>query len=653
MAGGVNIKMGVSGVNEVKRHMKDVQNSAKTLDAALALNEKQFKATGDSETYMSTKTELLNTKIEQQKSIIHDAETALKQMTDNGVDKASKAYQDMQQQLLKAKGELVDTEQQMQGVENAGNDAASSIGSMNSELQSIGTQVSFDTVTNGIDRITGGLESAAKSAYKVGKAIVTQVLGAGSWADDINTTAKVLGVTPEELQRMQKTANIIDTDAETIIKARQKLAKNVGTGNAGAMSALEAMGINVDPENVENAFWAAGEAIMNMTDETEQEAKANALFGKSWHDLIPLFSAGRDEYEAMNESWNVLSEEQLNALNDMDDEYQKLKEEVEYLKMEALSNLAEPMKTALEAINGLLGSIGDWLKSDEGKATVENIVTKITEAAQWIVDNKETVIGALSAIVAGWAGLKLTGGALKVLQLINGIKGLTGGVSTAASAAGSAAGSSFAAGFTNAFVTAAPALASILGITAAAITPALIAQQNDEKRWAQQKQERLLAAENLTGGDKEFMLNSAEALDQHYAPTGSAEEILTGLNRRGTIEKAKLFSLLSGQATSYGNYATDELLRFWSGEGDWDQARTEALLTTVTDAYAKMSELAESNSSGKTDTASKNNSNWMKDSLSSALTGAMTKLKVVMDGQTVGEIVGPYVDAYIAGQIQQ
>ena len=137
MATGVNVKMGVSGVSEFKRHMKDVQNSAKTLDAALALNEKQFKATGDSETYMATKSELLNTKIEQQKSIISDAENALKAMTDNGVDKASKAYQDMQQQLLKAKGELVDAETAMANISGSADTASVNAGNMSRELQQI------------------------------------------------------------------------------------------------------------------------------------------------------------------------------------------------------------------------------------------------------------------------------------------------------------------------------------------------------------------------------------------------------------------------------------------------------------------------------------------------------------------------------------
>ena len=47
MAGGVNVKMGVSGVAQFKQAMKQAQTSVKTLDAELKLNEKQFQATGD------------------------------------------------------------------------------------------------------------------------------------------------------------------------------------------------------------------------------------------------------------------------------------------------------------------------------------------------------------------------------------------------------------------------------------------------------------------------------------------------------------------------------------------------------------------------------------------------------------------------------
>ena len=597
-AAGIDVKMGVSGLSEFKNSLNAAKQSLKTMDAQLELTEKEFKATGDAEKYLQDKAVELNAKLEMQKTTLKNAEKALEEMTRNGVDKGSKAFQDMQREVLNAKSAMIDTKAEIENLGTGAKEAAKETDSMNTELKNIGKQVSFETVTSGISRITSGMEKAAKTAYKVGKAIVQEVLGVGSWADDINTTASVLGVDPEDLQRMQKTANIIDTDAETIIKARQKLMKGVGNGSKATMSALEALGVSYAGD-AEDTFWKAGDAIMNLTDEAEQEAKANDLFGKSWHDLIPLFTAGREEYEKMNATWNVLTKDQLAGLGAMDDEYQKLQIQLEDLKRTALAELAEPLKEALGAVNGLLGDIGAWLKSDEGKATVENVVTKIVNALHWVVDNKETVIKALGAIVAGWAGLKLTGGALQVLQLVNGLGnllGIGGASASAAGGAGSAAGGTAAGGMLKGVggkLLASGALvpAAVVG---AAVAPAEIARAADERRWAGQKSTRLSAAATMSGPDKEFLIAAAEALDQHYRTTGDSFNLLMGMKDRGTIEKAQLLGMLSGVSTSYGNNAQMELLRLWESGGEgWNQARTDALLTSITDTYVRMSQVAD------------------------------------------------------------
>ena len=73
MASGVNVKMGVTGVAQFKQNMNQAKNSLKTLDAQLALNEKQFKATGDAESYMTERSELLKAKLEQQKTVVSNA----------------------------------------------------------------------------------------------------------------------------------------------------------------------------------------------------------------------------------------------------------------------------------------------------------------------------------------------------------------------------------------------------------------------------------------------------------------------------------------------------------------------------------------------------------------------------------------------------
>ena len=146
MASGVNVKMGVSGVAQFKQSINQSKQAIKTLDAQLALSEKQFKATGDSESYMAEKSELLKAKLEQQKSIAENAEKALKDMAEKGADRSSKAYQDLYQQMLKAKGAMLDTETEMKGVETAGDEAAKGVKDMNEELAKVGDGVSWQNI---------------------------------------------------------------------------------------------------------------------------------------------------------------------------------------------------------------------------------------------------------------------------------------------------------------------------------------------------------------------------------------------------------------------------------------------------------------------------------------------------------------------------
>lgn len=482
MATGVNVKMGVEGVSQFKQGIKDAQNSIKTLDQALALNEKQFKATGDSEEYMSQKTELLKVKLEEQKSVIANAEQALKQMEANGVDKASKAFQTMQQQLLKAKGDLLDTEAALNGIDETAENAGNEVDGMNQQLKRIGDGVNYQNVTNGLDSITKGIEGVIKKAWSMGEAIVKATLGAGSWADELKTTAAQYEITPEQLQRMRKTANLIDTDVDTILTAQDKLKKNREEANKNAMGALAYLGIDPNGKSNTDVFWEAGEAIAALGKEEDKVHYAQALFGKSWRELVPLFQAGREEYDKTMESWSVVEDDQLDALGKMDDAYQKMQSEWETFKMELLSAFAGPLEEGMTAITGLFQELNKYLDTPEGQAmlkqmgdTVSGLITDltnidpaevvgglqsvingITDALKWIDENHEGVVIAMEAILAGWATLKLAGGALKVMELINGIRGLT---ASSAASAGAAAGSSWGAAFGSAVMKASPFLA--------------------------------------------------------------------------------------------------------------------------------------------------------------------------------------------------
>ena len=282
MASGVNVKMGVSGVAQFKNNMNQAKNAVKTLDAQLALSEKQFKASGDAEGYMTEKTELLKAKLEQQKSVVSNAEKALENMTRNGVDRSSAAYQSLYQQMLKAKGEMLDTENAMNGVAESGDEAAKSVDSMNQQLARIGQGVSWENVTDGLGKITDGMAKVIKTAWDVGKAIATATLGAGQWADELQETADKYEIEPEHLYRMQETARVIDTDAETILAAQDKLRKNIEKEDKSAMGALAYLGVDPTGKGNIDIFWEAGEAIAALGSEEDKVSYANSLFGKQW-----------------------------------------------------------------------------------------------------------------------------------------------------------------------------------------------------------------------------------------------------------------------------------------------------------------------------------------------------------------------------------
>ena len=489
----VSVKMGVSGISQFKQGMKESQQAVKTLEQALKLNEAQLKLNGNEELVLQNRTELLTKQIEAQKDVVRNAESALESMRENGVEQTSTAFQKMQQDLYKATTDLINMESNLDGVGEAGEEAQSGVSEMNQSLQRIGKNVSFDTVIDGIGKVTSGLEAAAEKAIQLGKKLIQAMLSGGQWADDLQTTADQWGVSPETAYRMQQTANLIDTSADTIVSAQDKVKKGREEQGKEFMGSLAYLGIDPNGKSDVDLFWEAGEAIQALGAEEDKVHYAQTLFGKSWRELLPLFKAGREEYDETMSSWTWVGDEQFQNLTKLNDAEATLTSEWEAFQRQFEAALAPAMTTVMETLQGLLKEFNTYLQSTEGQEMLENlgkavaglftdlsniepeqviaglagVFNQIKEGFQWIFEHKEDVINALKAIVTGWGVLKLTGGALQILQFINGIQGLTG-AKAAAEAAGAAAGSSWASAFASAATTllkAIPWLAGLLVLT--------------------------------------------------------------------------------------------------------------------------------------------------------------------------------------------
>ena len=495
MATGVNVKMGVSGVQQFKQGMKESQAAVKTLDQALKLNEQQLKSTGDAELYLQNKTQILQDQIAKQTEVVKQSQAALDAMRKQGVAETSTAFQQMQQNVYKASTDLMRMQSDLENVGQAGEDAATGANDLDNSLKDIGRGVSWDNVTNGIEKITGSLESAAKAALRMGRAIVSSTLEGGQWADELQTTADKWEVDPESLYRMRQTANLIDTDAETILQARKKLTAAMGKeGNKETMGAFAALGIdpNARHGDIEGVFWEAGEALMDMTDKVDRNEYATKLFGKSFEELLPLFKTGREAYEETMDSWTWVGDKQFENLKKVDDASQTLNSEWEALKRTFEGTMAEVMTPVMETLTELLKEFNTYLQSDEGQQmladlgeTMRSLFSDLDEikpadvingikdaldgvksALNWIKTNKQGIKTAIEAIAIAWGGMKLGGLALNIGKIVSGFKqlGWAGGggtptvpTATATPAAGSSASSGFLGGLLNTLTLAAGA----------------------------------------------------------------------------------------------------------------------------------------------------------------------------------------------------
>lgn len=575
----VTVKMGVSGVQQFKSGITDAQASVKTFDAALKANEKQLKATGNAENFMQAQTTLLNGKLKEQEKIAKNAEQALKQMEANGVKTTSKSYQDMQRKLIEAQSAMLDTQMELDGLGTKAADATGKTDKLGDSLGGLNKKISLDQVISVVDKLSAGMENAAKKAIQLGEDLWNSIMDSARWADDTATMAQMYGIDIDEFQRMQKlVTNGLDTSVDALLNAQSKLNKNIGKGNKETMDTMRELGLlfstgkgeeHLITEDSVELFWKAGQALMQMEDAFDKEAAAQAMFGRSWKELIPLFTEYKslDEYNAALAEQNVVSEDTVKSLAELNDEVSKLIGDFETLKTETIGALAPALTKGAEALDGLLSRILEYLDTPEGKQALDDlgkaveglfsdlssidpeavvqgfsdVFNKIVGGVQWIVDNKDTVVGALEAIVIGWGALKITGGALEIVKLIQGISGLTAsGAAAAAGEAGAAAGASWGGAFAAAVMKAAPWLIGLYTL----LNPAGTANNNIDTLYQNGQ---------ITEAGMEFWNNNQDvwqarqmAVGDRYGDLGSlmANEAALQIMLDPTIDDEEMFKRL-------------------------------------------------------------------------------------------------------------
>ena len=461
MAGSVvdmKARFGLEGDQKFRQGMKEAANAIKVLNSEQKLAKATFKQTGDAQKYAAQQAEILKKKIEEQKKAIKAAEDAIKTMTNNGIKENDRVMQQWQTKLNDARTSLTNMETELQQLTDTSQEAAQGTEQLGDSLEHLDKTASIQAVTNALNGMANTIGAAIGKVKDLAVGLVGELREAASWADDLATQALMWNLSPEELQRMRMTADLIDTPVDAILNAQARFKRNIASDSKETRSIFQMLGIYTDKyeygvfEDSVDLFWQAGDAIMRMGNAYQQEEYAQKIFGRSWHELIPLFKAGREEYEKTMAAQQVVSDENVGKLTELDDALQTLQNRFEVMQNTVLAEISPTLKELAEKLSGFLKELNDYLASEEGKAALQSLsdaihglfedllaiepedvfkgvqdgLNKVKEALEWIKNNKDDVVKAIKGVVIAWGGLKVSAAVGQLLQLINGLKGLTG-----------------------------------------------------------------------------------------------------------------------------------------------------------------------------------------------------------------------------------
>lgn len=570
MAGKREIKttLALDGEQKFKKGMSDAASAIKELNSEQKLAEAQFEATGDAEQYAAEQTRILKSKIEEQRKAVSEAEKAIQQMKDGGLDPNSKAMQNWRTKLNNARTSLTRMETQLDKTEaelgeqgQALDDASTDAGEYKDAMEKAAAAVDFTATITAIDNVRNRIATIIETAGRAAAAMFNLERGAAGWADELATNAQVAGLDVETYQGWVYASRLIDSSVDSIRGAYKRLNKNLDEPTDDVLKSLNELSVanltlGGSARDTMDVFWDVIDALGKIENTSRRDQLATELLGKSYDELLPLINAGSEAYKGFIEEGKekAVSEESIKKLTDLDDTLVKLQATFDETKYGLLSDLAPAFQAAAEAATEALGAFNDFLDSEEGQAAlnelkesiggmaeefkntdwqqqmarVRGLISGIVKSLAWFVDHNELVVGAIGGLATVWAGLTVSKDVLSVLQLLNTIKWAQitkAAASSAANAGAAAAGKAganaatgAAAGKAKSFVTnASSAIASALkaasgpaaGLAIGSLVNSLANRRATERNWggfweAEEKLPELLAESRQDEGGQRY-----------------------------------------------------------------------------------------------------------------------------------------------------
>ena len=376
--------------SNLKSAINRIRNEAKTLDKELNYINKDLKFNPTSVALWAQKQKVLTEEVEKSKDRVEELEDIQKQLDAKGIDRNSAEYRELEREIEKAKSKQKQFEKELRQVGNV-------------KLKALSEQ--FKSVGNNLVQAGQALSGLSKAAAGVDVAIGALAVKSGMAADELNTMSKVTGISVENLQKYKAAADLVDVSVETIANSQKKMKQSMYSAQQGSGAAAEAyktLGVavvdaNGDLRSQDEVFTEAIQALGQLENETERDALAMKIFGKSASDLNPLIEDNGETYKRVADIFNknelsLVDQETIDKAN----AFQDTIDEIKITGQAALSSigmqLAGYLQPALEKVAGAIEKVFTWLSQLDPEVL--------------------TIIGIIAGVVAGLAPVLIIVGKL-------------------------------------------------------------------------------------------------------------------------------------------------------------------------------------------------------------------------------------------------
>lgn len=378
-------------IRKVNSSTKEIDKNLKQVDNALKFNPTSIEL-------WRQKQDLLKKKISETEKNLDALKSAQAQMDASGVDKNSEEYQKLQREIITTESKLKTFKGQLAQIGNVNLKVASEqFKEWGTTLDSAGQKMKgLSTAAAGVVASLGAI------AYKSGTA-----------ADDLNTLSKVYSINTTDLQKYKVASDLVDVSVEDIAKSHVKLEKSMSSANNGSKAqaeAFEALGVSVTNADgslrSSDAVWQDTIAALGqMTNETERDATAQQLMGKSAANLNPLIEDQGETYKNLSDTLakydlGFVDQETLDKANEFNDQLDTMKAIGTVAISTVGSQLAAYLAPALEKVVTWIGQLASWLSTLSPEVlTVIGVVAGVVAAVAPVLIVVGKLATGISAII--------------------------------------------------------------------------------------------------------------------------------------------------------------------------------------------------------------------------------------------------------------